>query len=702
MAAGSIRVGFVGAGYIATWHAAALAAAAPQARLVAVADPATEAAEALAAAHGARAYPSLEAMLAGAPLDAVHILTPPPLHAAQALAALAAGAHVLVEKPFALTAAEAEGVAEAAAAAGRIAAVNHNFLGLPAHARLRRALEAGLVGRIDAAEIHWRLPLPPLRAGPFGLWMLRSPANLVTELAPHPLAFACDVLGPLGEVALATGRPIALPGGAVLPQTWRLTGRAGGAEVLVAVSLVEGLEARTVTLRGVAGTATLDYGRDTLVIERANTAGLVAEPLLRELSLAAQHLREGVVNATRQLRSLNRRAPYALGFAGAVGAFHAAIAAGRPVEPRFSAAAAVTVARAVDAAVACLPPPAAPAPAPAPAPASGPATALVIGGTGFIGRALVRALVAGGERVRVASRGRANPFADLGDAVELVAAPPSDPAALARAMAGVRTVYHLAKAEEATWEGYLKHDVAVAEATGAAALAAGVARFVYAGTVACYDASDPFRPIDEDTPFGPMEARNLYARSKALCEERLRALHRDRGLPLVIARPGIVVGPGGPLQHWGLGRWNGAGAVMLWGTGRAPLPFVLVEDVADGLRRCGSVPGIEGQSFNLVGDPLLSARDYLDAIARLTGTRIRVRSGNPTLLWLADAMKWALKRRLLGRRDATRATRADWRSRALLSPFRNARAKAVLGWSPEADRDRLAARAIDHPGLFGF
>ena len=60
-------------------------------------------------------------------------------------------------------------------------------------------------------------------------------------------------------------------------------------------------------------------------------------------------------------------------------------------------------------------------------------------------------------------------------------------------------------------------------------------------------------------------------------------MHHARGLPLVIARPGIVVGPGGPLQHWGIGRWHGPGAVRLWGNGRNVLPFVLVDDVADAL-----------------------------------------------------------------------------------------------------------------------
>lgn len=699
-----IRVGFIGAGYIARWHAEAIGAI-PGVRLAAVCDPATTAAEALAAPHGASVHAGLDAMLAEARLDAVHVLTPPNLHAAQTIAALEAGCHVFCEKPFAHDPAEAEAMVAAAERAGRVLAVNHNFLGLPSVARLKRQIAEGRIGRIDRAEVRWHYPLAPLRSGPFGLWMLRAPGNLLLELGPHLYAFVEDLLGPLDDILVRMVKPIALPGGREMPQGFVILGKAGTAEVTISLSLVEGGDDRSVTLRGVAGTARLDFGADVLVVDRPNTADIVANPLVRELSLAGQHVVEGLRNAGRQLVSLNRRQPYALGFRGAAGAFYAALREGRPVAAEFSGAAGARVVSAIARTVALLP---APAPV-APGPAAGPAVdALVIGGTGFIGRALVRTLVAAGHGVRVLSRGSANPFADLGAAVEISAASVRDPVALAAAMRGVTTVYHLAKAEEATWEGYLRNDVAVTEAIAAAALEAGVRRFVYTGTIASYDASDPARTITEDTPFGPMEARNLYARSKALCEERLLALHRGKGLPLVIARPGIVVGAGGPLQHWGIGRWAGAGAVKIWGTGRNVLPFVLVEDVAEGLLRMGlfadgrGMAGLEGQSFNLIGAPMMTARDYFDAIFRVTGTRIRVRPGRLGLLYLGDVVKYRLKRHVLRKHGVAYPSRADWLSRGHLSPFSNERARRVLGWQPEAEAGAFARAAVGDISLFGF
>lgn len=696
------RVGLIGAGYIAAWHAEAIKAT-PGARLVAVCDPAPGAAQALGGPLGAQAFASLEAMLAEARLDAVHVLTPPHLHAPQALQSLAAGAHVLVEKPFALDRAEAEAMQGAARAAGRQIAVNHNFLALPAYLRLKQALADGVPGRIDSADIRWRYPLAPLRSGPYGLWMLRAPQNLLFELGPHLFAFATDLFGPMEALDLRLSHPITLPGGVAHHQGWQIRGRAGRVEITLHLALVEGAEDRLVELHGIAGTARLNYGADTLVIARPNAADIVANPLRQELSLARQHLAEGLRNAWRQAASLNRRSPYGLGFQGAIGAFYQAVASGGPMDPRFGAEQAVEVIGAIERAVALLPtPPAPPAPQPKPQAKKAARRMLVIGGTGFIGRALVRALAGAGHAVRVLSRGGASPFSDLGETVEMFPAALHDAADLERAMAGVDTVYHLARAEAASWEGYLRNDVAVSEGIARAALAAGVRRMVYTGTIASYDASRPGTAITEDTPFGPMDARNLYARSKALCETRLMALQREAGLPLVIARPGIVVGAGGPLQHWGIGRWHGAGAVRIWGRGHNILPFVLIEDVAEALVRMADAPGIIGQSFNLVGEPLLSARGYFEAVHELTGTRIRVAPGNLTGFYLADCLKFALKRFVLRRDGLTPPSRIDWKSRAHLATFANARAKAALGWQPEADAASFARRAILHPGFFGY
>ena len=220
--------------------------------------------------------------------------------------------------------------------------------------------------------------------------------------------------------------------------------------------------------------------------------------------------------------------------------------------------------------------------------------------------------------------------------------------------------------------------------------------------ISSYDMSDPEQVITEHTDFGDMSERNLYARSKAECEARLLEMHRNQGLPLVIARPGIVIGEGGPLQHWGIGRWHGAGAVRIWGNGRNILPFVLADDVSDGLIQMMVNDAAVGQSFNLIGEPMLSARGYFDAIHQSLGARIKVRPGHLHVFWAADAVKYALKTKVLRRHGVVRPSLKDWQSRAHFSPFDNAHPKAVLGWRPEADQQRFIERGIRDANLFGL
>ena len=698
MANAPLRAGIIGAGYIATWHAETIKAL-HGVDLVAVCDMSAGAADALAAGFGAKAYTDLDVMIAEANLDAVHILTPPNSHHDLAVKCAAAGLHCFVEKPVGVSAKETAAMVEAGRGARRMMAAGHNFLGMPAYERLKVVVQSGDLGRISTAEVNWCFPLPPLRSGPFGLWLLREPGNLLLELGPHLFAFATDLFGPVKVTHLALSKPITLPGGEVRHQGWRILAQAGGVDITFNISLVETVDDRSVIVRGSSALARFDYAADTLVIRRENTADLVVNPLRTQVSQGWQYFREGTVNFGRQVISLNRKSPYGLSFARAIGSFYGSLGAGEPLDPRFDMETAQVVMQSIDDALAMMPAhkvPVSPKGKPNP-------SVMVIGGTGFIGRALTRELVKRGHDVRVLSRGKMGPFSDISNHVETVSVSMRDTEGLTQAMQGIDTVYNLAKSMDKTWEDALVNDVGVSIGVAEAAMAAGVRRLIYTGTIASYDMSAPNGKITEDTRFAEdMRDRNIYARSKAECEKRLLEMHAEQGLPLVIARPGIVVGHGGPLQHWGIGRWHGAGAVRIWGHGRNILPFVLIDDVTDALIRMMDQAEIEGQTYNIVGEPMMSARDYFQAIHGQMGARLNVSTSSLYALFAADAVKHALKVTLLRRKGLTRASLKDWKSRAHFTPFDNTKPKDELGWEPETNRAKLIAAAITDANLFGF
>ncbi|MFC2953981.1 NAD-dependent epimerase/dehydratase family protein [Marinicaulis aureus] len=699
-----IRTALLGAGYISSWHADALKRT-PGVDLVAVCDLSRGAAEGIANAYGApHVFTSLGDLLAANVADCVHVLTPPHLHADATAKILEAGLSAFVEKPFTLSSDDCRRL-EALAQKNNVAlGVNHNFLMLPSYDRLKADIETRLIGPIDSFEANWQFPLPPLRSGPYNLWMLRAPENILFEIGPHLFAFVADLFGELKNISVSMRNPVTLPGGVGHYQSWRIAGVAKGASVVLNLSLVEGEDNRSIRLRGLGAVASYNFAEDSYLRERASMQDIVAGPLARQLSVAGQAMGTGFSNAFRQLKSLNGLAPYGLSIQRAVDSFYASLKAGAPVDRRLSAGLAANATAMIEQALDVARPqfmPKAPPPARNVAPAKG-ETTLVIGGTGFIGRALCHALADKGYDVRVFSRGSGGGFDREDGRITVFTGSLKSDDDLRAAMEGVRSVFHLARATETSWEGYLENDVGVTKRIGEACLAAGVARLVYTGTIDSYDASQPDRPINEETPFDhDLTRRNLYARSKAACEAELKKLESERGLPLVIARPGIVIGEGGPLQHWGIAMWRGATACKLWGDGKNIMPFVLVDDVADGLVLALETDGAAGASFNLIGEPMLSSHDYFAAIEDAYGVAMRAK---PTPLWtyyMVDMVKYWLKRYLVKKQGLTEPSFRDWKSRAQLSPYANETAKSVLGWTPEQDKQKFVERGVATANLFG-
>jgi predicted dehydrogenase len=145
MSTQQLRVGIAGTGFIGSVHARSARLAG--ARVVAVAASSPESAETAATALRAdRAAASAEELVQDPELDVVHICTPNHLHQTLAAAALAAGKHVICEKPLAMDAAGAEQLVAAAGAAGRQAAVPFVYRFYPTVREARERVRAGETG----------------------------------------------------------------------------------------------------------------------------------------------------------------------------------------------------------------------------------------------------------------------------------------------------------------------------------------------------------------------------------------------------------------------------------------------------------------------------------------------------------------------------------------------------------------------------
>ena len=325
------------------------------------------------------------------------------------------------------------------------------------------------------------------------------------------------------------------------------------------------------------------------------------------------------------------------------------------------------------------------------------ATVLLLGGTGFLGLALIKRLLQDGLRLRALVRdlsGRAGGLAGLD--VELVQGDIQDTPSVAAALDSVRHVVHLARSPGPAWDDYLRQDVEPTRRLADLCRARGIGLH-YTSSIAIYDGGQAGSVITESTPPSAASMRlNPYARAKVANERLLAGMHREHGLDVVVFRPGIVIGAGGNPRHPGVGAWPDASTCRPWGGGAHRLPFVLVDDCADAMARALQVPGISGESFNLIGDASLSGNEYLDAMERIAGSKIHRWPIPAWRLFAQSVAKWAFQP-LTGGPARPLPSYRYCDGLSCRATYAADHAKRRLGWAPVADRSVLIERGIALP-----
>jgi len=201
----TIRWGILGAGGIANAFVSDLLATGQ--RVSAVGSRSRSSADLFASKYGiASAHASYEALCSDPQVDAVYVATPHPFHAANALMALEAGKHVLVEKPFTMNAREARQVIALAESKGLVALEAMWTRWLPHMVRIREIVTAGRLGAIRAliADHTQKLPMDPshrVNAPELG-------GGALLDLGIYPISFAWDLFGKPTSI-MASSHPTA-------------------------------------------------------------------------------------------------------------------------------------------------------------------------------------------------------------------------------------------------------------------------------------------------------------------------------------------------------------------------------------------------------------------------------------------------------------------------------------------------------------
>lgn len=683
-------VAFIGAGNIAETHAAAVTGI-PGLRLVAIVDSNAARAASFARKWGVdNVYGSVEALIGAGGFEAAHVLVPPPLHREVAQPLLDAGIAVFLEKPMAEDGGDCEALQHAASRKRAALRINHNFVHHPAHLAARRLISRNRIGPVRHVQLTFNLPLRQLQARQLGHWMFRSPRNLLLEQAVHPLSQIDDLVGPARAVNARAMPPLRLGEGQEVIRTWLVSLECERGTAQLSFSLGESYPAWFAAIIGDDGMIVADYVNNRVLHNEPGPSMDLFDGALSGwrmgLGLQLRSLENLCGAAASMLKLRPRSDSFFLSMKGSIDAFY------RDLEHRAGDLVGADGRRVVElceriAAVAEPAPPRAPA-----ARQQGPHDILVIGGTGFIGQAVVARLAAQGRRVGVMARSVDNlPRLFCDPNVSLIGGDARDAASVARAIGEASCVVDLAHGGGGGSRAEIEASLVGSAVTVAeCCLARGVRRLIFVSSIAALYLGDAAETVTGRTPPDPeFERRADYGRAKVLAERALLDLRERRALPVVILRPGVVIGSGGTEFHSGVGFYNHERHFLGWNRGLNPLPLVLADDVADAIARTIDAPQIEGHCYNLVGDVRLTARDYVAELAHAIGRPLRFHPQSVLKLYAIEWMK-ALVKRFAGRRDPPPSLR-DLRSRGLCASIDCSDAKFDLGWRPVDDRAAFLA-----------
>ncbi|MCA9079841.1 MAG: SDR family oxidoreductase [Planctomycetaceae bacterium] len=323
------------------------------------------------------------------------------------------------------------------------------------------------------------------------------------------------------------------------------------------------------------------------------------------------------------------------------------------------------------------------------------------GATGFLGRRLVQRLLTDPQlQVRCLVR----PTSDVDTLleplspeqrarVEVVRGELHDAGYLRQGLAESDVVYHVAAALGGNTSTLFLNTVVPTRRLMAAASAVNVGRFVLISSLGVYGTRElrRWQQVDEQAALDPRaEQRDPYTFSKVRQELVARELSAELKLPLVIVRPGVIYGEGRSLLTSRVGLQVGPLLVRMGGS--HPLPYTYVENCAEGVKLAGLVPGVDGETFNLVDDDPVTGHQLVRYLRR-QGQKIRS-------VWIPgmciQPLSWIYATYSRWSQGQLPPVITPYRSAAIWKPLRysNAQAKHKLNWVQPISTEQALERTI--------
>jgi len=671
-----LRVAIVGAGYVAGYHIAALKRL-DFVDVVGICDLDTTLAETLAGRFRIPVVTKTLADLAAQSPNAVYVLTPPASHAKLALQALDMGCHVLVEKPMAESVAECEAMIARAKQRKLVLSVNHSDRLDPVVMQALDIVRSGGIGDILSVDVLRSSEYPDYAGGPLPAPVAQG-SYPFRDLGVHGLYVLEAFLGTVLQVEVghrATGRDPNLKFDEWI--TDALCEKGIGRLLLSWNS--RPMESR-ILVRGTRGQIEVDRFLQICRVKRVRPGpkfiGIVANAFFGALADVFRVPWNVVRFATKRLKPSPGIQAGAAGFAKALHdktpppvppeeglravALMERVCAAADDERRAEIEARFTPLR--------------------------PADALVTGAAGFLGRKVVDALRARGQRVRVLVRNAAAADKFAPD-TEVVIGDLGDPRAVDHAVAGASVVYHVGAAMRGSPRAFEAGTVWGTRNVVDACLKHGTKRVVYVSSMSVFDHAgrNAAVPLTEESGLEPHPTwRGAYTQTKLTAENAVRDAIREKKLPAVIIRPGQIFGPGAervtPNGTIALaGRW------LAIGKPDQTLPLVYIDDVVDALLLAGEASAAVGETINIVDPETTTQQAYLDRAKHKLGAELRIKRV-PVGVFMTLAFGVEMLGKVLGR-DVP-LTRYRVRSLRPLSNFDLTVAENKLGWKPRVGLHR--------------